>query len=134
MARRHEGWRPGSRLELAKEALKRYDLDPLYRALFEHIGRLFADQLRTDLAQMINFVRFLYKPLTFKSWNLNPTFYMNCLENHAVAESHARSGSTVKHRHANTLPVHSNAMDSKGGHGRAVESITSKCEYIQAAL
>jgi hypothetical protein len=46
------GWRPGSRLELAAEALKRYDSDPLYRALFERIGQLFAKQLRADLDKM----------------------------------------------------------------------------------
>jgi len=47
-----EGWKPGSRLEMAREALKRYDSDPLYRTLFESVGRLFADQLREDLASM----------------------------------------------------------------------------------
>lgn len=47
-----EGWKPGSRLELAREALRRYDSDPLYRVLFESVGRLFADQLREDLASM----------------------------------------------------------------------------------
>jgi len=47
-----EGWKPGSRLELATEALKRYDEDPLYRSLFERIGQLFAEKLREDLAQM----------------------------------------------------------------------------------
>lgn len=47
-----EGWKPGSRLELAREALKRYDTDPLYRALFERTGQLFADQLRDDLDAM----------------------------------------------------------------------------------
>jgi len=44
-----EGWKPGSRLELAREALKRYDADPVYRTLFERTGQLFADQLREDL-------------------------------------------------------------------------------------
>lgn len=47
-----EGWKPGSRLELAREALKRYDTDPVYRALFERTGQLFADQLREDLDAM----------------------------------------------------------------------------------
>ncbi|CAE8621800.1 unnamed protein product [Polarella glacialis] len=42
-------WQPGSRLELAKEALRRYDEDPLYRALFERTGQLFAERLRADL-------------------------------------------------------------------------------------
>eukprot|EP00933_Yihiella_yeosuensis_P056162 TRINITY_DN551_c0_g1_i2.p1 TRINITY_DN551_c0_g1~~TRINITY_DN551_c0_g1_i2.p1 ORF type:complete len:976 (-),score=210.56 TRINITY_DN551_c0_g1_i2:413-3340(-) len=46
------GWKPGSRLELAAEALKRYDKDPIYRALFERIGQLFAEQLRADIAAM----------------------------------------------------------------------------------
>jgi len=44
------GWKPGSRLELAREALKRYDEDPVYRVLFERTGQLFAQQLRVDLA------------------------------------------------------------------------------------
>ncbi|CAE7195355.1 unnamed protein product [Symbiodinium sp. CCMP2456] len=43
---------PGSRLQLAEEALKRYDRDPVYRSLFERIARLFAEQLRVDLAAM----------------------------------------------------------------------------------
>ena len=47
-----EGWKLGSRLELAREALKRYDQDPLYRALFERIGQLFADQIRADMQAM----------------------------------------------------------------------------------
>lgn len=42
-------WCPGSRLELAAEALKRYGQDPLYRVLFERTGQLFAEQLREDL-------------------------------------------------------------------------------------
>eukprot|EP00931_Biecheleriopsis_adriatica_P018812 TRINITY_DN1302_c0_g1_i2.p1 TRINITY_DN1302_c0_g1~~TRINITY_DN1302_c0_g1_i2.p1 ORF type:complete len:971 (-),score=229.42 TRINITY_DN1302_c0_g1_i2:183-2972(-) len=46
------GWRPGSRLELAREALKRYDEDPLYRTLFERTAQLFAEQLKEDLASM----------------------------------------------------------------------------------
>merc|ERR1719387_2970876 len=46
------GWTPGSRLELGLEALKRYDNDPLYRALFERTGQLFAEQLRQDLESM----------------------------------------------------------------------------------
>ncbi|CAE7282278.1 unnamed protein product [Symbiodinium sp. CCMP2456] len=45
-------FRPGSRLQLAEEALKRYDSDPVYRSLFERIARLFAEQLRMDLAAM----------------------------------------------------------------------------------
>ncbi|CAK8992840.1 unnamed protein product [Durusdinium trenchii] len=45
-------WCPGSRLELAAEALKRYDQDPLYRVLFERTGQLFAEQLREDLRRM----------------------------------------------------------------------------------
>lgn len=47
-----EGFCPGSRLELAAEALKRYDSDPLYRTLFERTGQLFAEQLRQDRAHM----------------------------------------------------------------------------------
>ena len=31
---------------------KRYDNDPVYRSLFERVGQLFAEQLRTDLASM----------------------------------------------------------------------------------
>jgi len=46
------GWRPGSRLELAEEALKRYDADPLYRCLHERVGQLFAKQLKEDLEKM----------------------------------------------------------------------------------
>ncbi|CAE7739096.1 unnamed protein product [Symbiodinium sp. KB8] len=45
-------FRPGSRPQLAEEALKRYDSDPAYRSLFERIARLFAEQLRMDLAAM----------------------------------------------------------------------------------
>lgn len=45
-------FRPGSRLQMAEEALKRYDSDPVYRSLFERIARLFAEQLRQDLAAM----------------------------------------------------------------------------------
>eukprot|EP00435_Cladocopium_sp_Y103_P011880 s3383_g3.t1 len=45
-------WCPGSRLELAEEALKRYEADPLYRCLLERTGQLFATQLREDLRKM----------------------------------------------------------------------------------
>lgn len=45
-------WCPGSRLELAEEALKRYEADPLYRCLLERTGQLFAAQLRDDLGKM----------------------------------------------------------------------------------
>ncbi|CAK0820286.1 unnamed protein product [Prorocentrum cordatum] len=45
-------FRPGSRLERAEEALKRYDSDPLYRTLLEKVARLFAEQLREDLETM----------------------------------------------------------------------------------
>lgn len=45
-------WKPGSRLELAREALKRYDEDPVYRVFFERTGQLFAEQLRSDIAAM----------------------------------------------------------------------------------
>lgn len=45
-------WCPGSRLELAEEALQRYEADPLYRCLLERTGQLFAAQLREDLRKM----------------------------------------------------------------------------------
>eukprot|EP00438_Fugacium_kawagutii_P024579 Skav223359 [mRNA] locus=scaffold200:519128:523637:+ [translate_table: standard] len=48
----HVSWCPGSRLELAEAALKRYDADPLYRSLFERVGQLFAEQLSADLLHM----------------------------------------------------------------------------------
>ena len=49
---RNLSWCPGSRLELAEEALKRYEADPLYRCLLERTGQLFAAQLREDLGKM----------------------------------------------------------------------------------
>ena len=45
-------WCPGSRLELAEDALQRYEADPLYRCLLERTGQLFAAQLREDLRKM----------------------------------------------------------------------------------
>ncbi|CAE7584205.1 unnamed protein product, partial [Symbiodinium pilosum] len=45
-------FKPGSRLELAEQALKRYDADPLYRALFQRVGQLFAQQLKEDRGRM----------------------------------------------------------------------------------